>query len=146
MNKLAIGLLALTLSCSAIAHADEKNPQVRYRHAVMEAMANDFSAMALVFRGAVDRPGGLAANARSLAESASLIESLFPAGSEGGDALPLIWEEPDRVAELGRDAAAAAQALADAAAGDDRAAIGVAFKAAGDSCKACHERYKKEDD
>ncbi len=146
MHRLTAGLLALALTCSAAAHDDEKNPQVRYRHAVMEAMANDFAAMALLFRGDVDRPGDLAANARSLAESASLIEGLFPAGSEGGHALPLVWEEPERVATVSREAAAAARALAEAAGSDDRAALAKAFKAAGDSCKACHERYKEDDD
>ena len=146
MHKLTAGLLALALSCSAAAHENQKNPEVRYRHAVMEAMANDFSAMAMIFKGDVDRPGELAANARSLAESASLIEGLFPVGSEGAAALPRIWEEPDKVAAASRESATSARALADAATGGDRAAIGRAFKAAGDACKACHERYKKEDD
>ena len=41
-------LLALTLP--AIAHEGEKNPEIRYRHFVMEAMSNNFAAMAMLFK------------------------------------------------------------------------------------------------
>ena len=36
--------------------------------------------------------------------------------------------------------------LAEAARSGDQAAIAKAFKDVGASCKACHERYKEEDD
>lgn len=146
MKKLIVIFLAALLPFSAIAHEGQKNPEVRYRHWVMESMSNDFAAMAMLFKNEVSRPGDMEVLARSLAESASLIAGLFPEGSEGAAALPLIWEEPERVQEASRDSAATAAALAEAAAGGDRAAIARAFKAAGDSCKACHERYKAEDD
>ena len=86
------------------------------------------------------------AHARAMAESAKLVEGLFPEGSEGSDALPLIWEEPEKVAEASRKNAVAAAALAAAAASGDRKAIAQAFKDAGAGCKGCHERYKAEDD
>lgn len=146
MKKLIVIFLAALLPFSAIAHEGQKNPEVRYRHWVMESMSNDFAAMAMLFKNEVSRPGDMEVLARSLAESASLIAGLFPEGSEGAAALPLIWEEPERVQEASRDSAATAAALAEAAAGGDRAAIARAFKAAGDSCKACHERYKAEDE
>lgn len=138
--------VALSVSVSAYAHANQKNPEVRYRHAVMEAMANNFAAMAAIFTNKVDRPDELQVHARALAESASLVEGLFPVGSEGAAALPLIWEEPEQVAAASREAAEAANALVAAAEGGDRAEIARAFKAASDGCKGCHERYKKEDD
>ncbi|MBT8422770.1 MAG: cytochrome c [Gammaproteobacteria bacterium] len=144
----ASGLLTVSglLPVSAGAHEGQKNPEVRYRHFVMESMSNDFAAMAMIFKNEVDRPDEMQVLARSLAESASLIAGLFPAGSEGASALPLIWEEPERVQEASRESAATAAALAEAAAGDDRAALGKAFAAAGAACKGCHERYKAEDE
>ena len=147
MKKIAT-LLIVTglLPLVATAHEGQKNPEVRYRHWIMEAMSNDFAAMAMLFKNEVSRPGDLEVLARSLAESASLIEGLFPEGSEGAAALPLIWEEPERVQAASRESAETAAALAEAAATGDRAAIARAFKAAGDSCKACHERYKAEDE
>ena len=146
MKKLILFICAVSmLPIGALAHEGQKNPEVRYRHWVMEAMSNDFAAMAMIFKNEVSRPGDMEVLARSLAESANLIAGLFPEGSEGASALPLIWEEPDRVQQLSRESAETAAALATAAAGGDRADIARAFKAAGDSCKGCHERYKAED-
>jgi len=139
-------VIAGMLPLGAVAHEGQKNPEVRYRHWVMESMSNDFAAMAMLFKNEVSRPGDMAVLARSLAESASLIAGLFPEGSEGASALPLIWEEPERVQAASRDSAETAAALAEAAASGERAAIAKAFKAAGDSCKGCHERYKAEDE
>ena len=146
MNKLIVTIMAVLLPLGAIAHEGQKNPEVRYRHWVMESLSNDFAAMAMLFKNEVSRPGDMEVLARSLAESASLIPGLFPEGSEGAAALPLIWEEPERVQEASRESAETAAALAEAAASGDRAAIARAFKAAGDSCKGCHERYKAEDE
>lgn len=146
VRKYLLAGVALALVSVANAHENQKNPEVRYRHAVMEAMANNFAAMAAIFKKEVDRPDELQVHARALAESASLVEGLFPVGSEGAAALPLIWEEPDKVAAASRESADSAAALAAAAASGDQAAIARAFKAAGDGCKGCHERYKKEDD
>lgn len=143
--------LSLAMSSAAIAagdhdHDHENNPEAKYRYNVMEAMSSNFTAMAAIFTRKVDRPDELAVHARALAENASLVAGLFPEGSEGGAALPLIWEEPDKVAEISVQAADAARALAVAAEGGNQSEIARAFKAAGDGCKTCHERYKAEDD
>ena len=133
------------------AHADDakhehENDAARYRHTVMEAMGSSFGALALIMTNRVARPDQLATQAKALAISASVTPTLFPAGSEGGDALPLIWQEQDKVAEAAQRAVDATAALAAAAETGDRAALSKAFKAAGESCKGCHERYKAEDD
>ena len=126
--------------------AAETSPAVKYRHEVMEAMGKNFAAMAMVFQGRIDAPDHLQVHAEALAKTATLIGDLFGPGSEGGHALALIWDEPDDVAEAARQATEAAAALAEATATGDKATIAQALKAAGDSCKACHERYKEEDD
>ena len=147
MKKIIVLIMTLvTLPLAAGSHENQKNPEVRYRHFIMESMSNDFAAMAMIFKNEVQRPEELQVLARSLAESASLIEGLFPVGSEGASALPLIWEEPEQVREASRESAATAAALAEAAATGDRGAIGKAFAQAGASCKGCHERYKAEDE
>lgn len=112
----------------------------------MEAMGSSFGALALIMTNRVTRPDQLATQAKALAVSASVTPTLFPAGSEGGDALPLIWQEQDKVAEAAQRAVDATAALAAAAEAGDKAALSKAFKAAGESCKGCHERYKAEDD
>jgi len=148
IRKMALATTAVALlGAQTIASAeDEENYEARYRHTVMEAIGYSFGALALVFTNRVDRPDQLAVHAEALATSASLVETLFPEGSQGGDALPIIWDEPEKVAAAARETADATAALAEAAKGGDRAAIAKAFKAAGDSCKGCHEQYKEEDD
>jgi len=146
LKRVTILLLCLSLPLGAVAHEKEKNPQIRYRHAIMQAMSNNFAAMALIFTRKVDRPEQLQINAAALATNAKLIASLFPADSQGADALPLIWQEPDQVAEASQQAADAAAALAAAAAGDNKVEIAKAFKAAGKACKGCHERYRADDE
>lgn len=147
MHRHACALvLALALPVAAVADDHKKNPDADYRESVMTAMSSHFSALAAIFTGKVNRPDELAVHARALAETASLTGGLFPAGSQGGDALPAIWEEPEQVAEASQKAADATRALAVAAEGGNRAEIARAFKAAGDTCKGCHQRYKAEDD
>jgi cytochrome c556 len=150
--------LILSLTCAATLLAtvpavqadDEKhdsdNNEARYRHSVMEAMGSSFGALALIMTNRVQRPDQLATQAKALAISASVTPTLFPAGSEGGDALPLIWQEQEKVAEAAQRAVDATAALAAAAEAGDKAALSKAFKAAGESCKGCHERYKAEDE
>jgi cytochrome c556 len=143
----AAGLLA---SLSP-AHADDakhqqENDAARYRHTVMEAMGSSFGALALIMTNRVAKPDQLATHAKALSLSTSVVPTLFAEGSEGGDALPLIWQEQDKVAEAAKRAVDATAALAEAAAAGDRATLAKAFKAAGESCKGCHERYKAEDE
>jgi cytochrome c556 len=77
-----------------------------------------------------------------IAVNAAGIPALFPPGSEGGDALPAIWENfPDFEAK-----AAALKTAADAAAAaadQGLEAFGPAFGAVGQACGACHQTYRK---
>ena len=141
-----IAVAWLMSSLQAGADEAEPNPAAKYRHEVMETMGKNFAAMAMVFQGRVDAPEHLQVHAEALAKTATLIGDLFEPGSEGGHALPLIWEEADAVAEAADESATTAAALAEAAATGDKAATAQALKAAGDSCKACHERYKEEEE
>jgi cytochrome c556 len=83
-----------------------------------------------------------------LATLASRTKEWFPAGSgprDGvtTDALPAAWT--DR-AELNRQAdlfAAASRNLAAAADGGDVARIQAAIRATGETCKSCHDRFRK---
>ena len=146
-SAIATGIIVSLLCSPAIAGGHNKvNPDAKYRHDVMEAMASHFAALAAIFTGRVDRPGQLEAHAEALAMTAAMTGSLFPAGSEGGAALPLAFEEPDGIAFGAEKIKTATAALAEAAASGDKGAIAKAFKTAGDGCKGCHDRYKAEDE
>lgn len=149
---LAVGCCALIAGGATFAAGEgdhdhgETSDAAKYRHTVMETLGSQFAAISAVFTGRVDKPDDLAIHARALAATASTISGLFDPGSEGGHALPLIWEEPDQVAAAAETAASSAAELAAAIESGNRADIVKAFKNAGDGCKGCHERYKEEDD
>jgi cytochrome c556 len=77
-----------------------------------------------------------------IAANAAAAPALFPAGSEGGDALPAIWAN---FADFEAKAAALKTAADAAAVAADQGleAFGPAFGAVGQACGACHQSYRK---
>jgi cytochrome c556 len=131
---LAAGLMA------AASYADEG--AVDYREHTMEAVGGHMQAAVDIIRGKVSHASQLPIHAGALAELAEIAPSLFPEGSEGGDALPEIWSNPDDFAErLTAFQEAAADFDAAVATGED---IGPAVQALGQACKGCHDNYRKE--
>jgi cytochrome c556 len=140
-------LLLLALAVPAGAETSSENA-IKYRHAVMEAMAGHTSAFSMIAFGMVDHPEFLQSHANALADAGAQLTMLFPEGSGEGEthALPAIWEEPEKFGAAVAKAEKATAELRDAAASGDRKAIVSAFKALGQSCKGCHESYREEDD
>jgi cytochrome c556 len=140
-------LLLLALAVPAGAETSSENA-IKYRHAVMEAMAGHTSAFSMIAFGMVDHPEFLQSHANALADAGAQLTMLFPEGSGEGEthALPAIWEEPEKFSAAVAKAEKATAELRDAAASGDRKAIVSAFKALGQSCKGCHESYREEDD
>jgi cytochrome c556 len=100
-------------------------------------------------KGAIDRGDDVKTQAfatRALAYWAKSVPGMFPAGSEGGDALPAVWS--DRASFEARAAAyaAAAAKLADAAKAGDKAGFAAAWGEVRTTCGGCHDSYKKPDE
>ena len=129
-------------SFSATAPADA----IKYRKAVMSAMGAHTGTFSLINFGRVEHPDHLRAHVEALAAMGTEIKDVFPAGSDTGDtdALPLIWQEQDKFAQLLTAVEKSTAELRDAVAANDKAATMKAFKAVGESCKGCHDRYRKE--
>ncbi|MCL4791340.1 MAG: cytochrome c [Gammaproteobacteria bacterium] len=121
---------------------------IKYRKAVMSAMAAHTSAFSLISFGRVEHQGHMLAHVDALAVLGTQLKVLFPAGTGTGDtdALPLIWQEQARFGELLTASEKSTADLRAAVAAGDKAATMKAFKAVGDSCKGCHDRYRKEND
>lgn len=121
---------------------------IKYRMAVMQAMAGHASAFSMIAFGRVDLPEYQQSHADALAAAGAQLKALFPEGSGDGDtdALPAIWQEPDKFAEAVAQAEEAMMNLREVAATGNRKAISDAFKATGDACKGCHEDYRAEHD
>lgn len=111
----------------------------------------NFELVGRAFKGIQDqvkkRPPNLVALRNTtavLATLASRTKSWFPAGSRSADTLPAAWTNR---AELDRRAdafAAAAAGLAAAADSGDVARIQAAIRATGETCKGCHDQFRKK--
>ena len=101
-------------------------------------------------KGAIDAGQPLASqrfSTRSLARWAHAVPGMFPAGSgpEAGvpsNARAEIWSDRAGFEARAADYAAAADRLAELAAGDDAAAFAGQWTAVRATCQACHDGYK----
>lgn len=174
MNRKMLGCLVFALGVfaagSILADDDEGLTGVRkQRHDLMESLAGAIEPMAAMVRGMqpydADKMRELAETIASSGGDA--MTALFPEGSwdPEGEALPVIWEQWDRFAELAHNLVDAANAMAEAAdnppappsagppdpaagAGGQAEAMdaGMALMQLGRSCGACHNDFRKEDD
>ncbi len=138
---------ATLLLAALSAHAATPEDAIKYRKAVMSTMAGHVGAISLIFGGKVEHQEYLLSHAEALAAGGEQAAKLFPTGSGTGktDALPLIWQEPDKFAQAAGQLKTTTAGLRDAVRSGDKAAIGKAMKPVFDSCKGCHDRYRKEE-
>ena len=146
--KSAVPAILIVAIALAVGGATPGGAAAHERHAHFETIGR-------AFKGVNDqlkrRPANLVAIRNTtavLATLASRTKTWFPAGSgpQDGvktDALPAAWTNR---AELDRKAdafAAAANTLAATAQGADVAAIQAAVRATGETCKSCHDQFRK---
>lgn len=116
--------------------------QVEYRQHVMAAVGGHMQAAADILKQKVTHADHLALHADGLADMAGIAHTLFPEGSQGGDALEDIWENPDDFADKVSAFETAASDFQAAVAADD--GIMQAFQQVGQACKSCHDDYRAE--
>lgn len=87
---------------------------------------------------------GIAQSAQAIADYAGVMPDYFPAGSDRDDdkARAKIWANFDDFTNHAKDLENTAQNLKDAAMRGDMGAVQTALGQLGDSCKACHRKYK----
>lgn len=146
----AIATVLVLISAPAAAADDPKNA-VEYRQAVMKSLGGHAGAIAKIIKGQVSYTGHIADHAQAIAATSELVGDVFPENSgpddyADTDALPAIWEEPGEFQQTVDDFVAAAQDFAEAAQSDDRQTVIAGFKKLGDSCGACHDDFRKEDE
>ncbi|TXI13716.1 MAG: cytochrome c [Polynucleobacter sp.] len=147
MKKIMIPALLIGLLSPLAAQAQfaKSEDAIKYRQATFTVMAAHFSRIGAVVKG--EKPFNkeeVAANAAVVASLAHLPWQAFGAGTEGGKSLPEIWKEADKF-KAGADKMEKAVAeLNTAAKSGNLESIKKAFGAAGQSCKACHDNYRKK--
>lgn len=147
MKKIIIPALFISLLSPLAAHAQfaKSEDAIKYRQSTFIVMAAHFSRIGAVVKG--EKPFNkdeVAANAAVVASLAHLPWQAFGAGTGGGKSLPEIWKEADKF-KAGADKMEKAVAeLNTAAKSGNLEAIKKTFGAAGQTCKACHDNYRKK--
>lgn len=139
-------MTALILVLAAPFAAAQDMDVVRdYRHGVYESIGGHMTAIVQIARNGY-RTGDLAYHANAMAGLSKIAPELFPAGSGGGDteALDVIWEKPDEFSQRQMDFQEAADGLAAVAGSGDMRQIGGALQKLGQSCKGCHDNFRKD--
>ncbi len=115
-----------------------------YRTSVMTALKGHIGAASMTVRGLVDDHGQLAGHASGLASTAAELAHIFPEGSavDESEALPAIWDEPEKFAAAIAKIQDATAAFVVAVEGGDQATIGGAFRDVGMSCRGCHDDFR----
>lgn len=136
--------VAALMSVPLTARADQA--LIDYRNAVMESIGGHTSALVAIIKGNVPYKEDAAVHARAIEPLAKMAGHVFPPESKTGktDALPAIWEQPEKFQKslaAFQTAAADLAKVADGQPGDLAAPVSALAKA----CKACHDDFRKKD-
>ena len=146
--SLAASAAAALLACGQAA-AQFKNPDdaIEYRQGTLAVMGNHFSRIGAMVSGKVPFDAkAVQANADLVATLAKLPWSAFIDDSDKGDtnARPEAWSQPDKFKAASQKLEDATANLAAVAKTGNPDAIKAAFSATGDTCKACHDDFRKK--
>ena len=137
-------LIALSAG-SAFAQFQKPEDAIKYRQSVFTVMGNSFGKIAAVVKGeAPFNKDEVAKNADVVATLSSLPWQAFGAGTEGGKAQPLVWSDGAKFKSNSEKMQQAVANLNTVAQSGDLESIKKAFGAAGQTCKTCHDDFKKK--
>jgi len=143
----AAGVAALFTSLPAAAQFAKPEDAIRYRKAAFTVMATHFGRVAAMANGRVPFDAKAAADNAELATIMSKLPYAgFVEGTDKGEtrAEPKIWTEMDKFRAAASKMQDEMAKLNAAAKTGNIDAIKTAVGATGQSCKACHDSYRKE--
>ena len=153
MNKLTVTLSAAAVAASALfatpaaAQFAKAEDAIKYRKAAMTLEATHFGRIAAMANGRIPFDAKVAAeNAEIMAMVSKWQFTGFVEGSDKGDtkAKPEIWSEAAKFQDAGRKSQDAVDKLAAAVKTGNLDAIKTAAGPVGQTCKACHDTFRKE--
>lgn len=150
-HKIITSVLATVLVVglsTPIAAEPSAEDAYQYRESIMTSLKGHAGAISMITRGLAGDPSHISSHAQAIANLSTELSSIFPQGSnvEDSEALPAIWEEPEKFAEAVARAEEAMAALGAAASDSNVEAVGRAFHKVGEACKGCHESFREEHD
>lgn len=150
LARISFAVLAASLTAPAFAQLKPED-QIQYRQAGYRFMSWNMGKIKANLEGSYNKDQ-VAAAANAIAGIAgSGMGALYGPGTDQAignvktRVEPAFFKEQDKVAKLATDFNAAAANLAKVAATGDAAAVKTAFGKVGESCKACHDSYRKEE-
>lgn len=146
MKRVILSSAMAALLAGGVAGAASADNTIDHRRGIMAAIGGHFGASVAILKGEQQHAGDRQFHAEAIAHLAKIAEDGFPEGSGEGKtkAKAAIWEEPEHFMEYMTEMQDNAQALVEAASGDDMRAYGGAIKNLGDSCKSCHDDFREE--
>lgn len=142
----AAAAVALTVLAPAAASAMEAEAAVKYRQEIMKAIGGHLTPVVMVLKGEVPYAEQMPANAALLAETAKLALLPFEQNTAGSGikttAKDEIWSEWEKFSGGMKKMEETTAQLAAAAESGDKAAIGEAIQAVGQTCKGCHDNFR----
>lgn len=142
-----LAFAAATLAVPAMAQFKNGEDAVKYRKAALTVMGNHFARIGAMTSGKAPF------DAKVAAENAAIVETMsklpwagFVPGTDKGDtrALPEIWTEAAAFKSAAEKMQGEVAKLNAAAKTGNLDAVKTAFGAAGQTCKACHDDYRKD--
>ena len=143
----AVVLAATVLATPAMAQFQKPEDAIKYRKASFTVMAAHFGRIGAMANGRVPFDAKVAAENAAIVETMSKLPwAAFGPGTDKGDtrALPEIWKEQDAFKSGADKMQVEVTKLVAAAKTGNLDNVKAAFGAAGQTCKACHDDYRKE--
>jgi cytochrome c556 len=144
-----ITLVALGFGFALVQAQEEEAPELGYRQKLMKGHGASMGSIGDTLKYKL--PGGaahVAAHANVIAEYSALIPEAFKKDIASGktDAKAEVWQNWDDFVAKANTLNVAATELAAAASGGDMRAMMPAVKALGESCRGCHNDYRKPEE
>ena len=145
LASLLLATAGALVGSPAAAQFAKTEDAISYRQSAMFIQNQHFGRIAAMANGrAPFDASSAAANADSVAGISKLPWPAFGAGTEGGKARPEIWKEQAKFKELSEKLQAETDKLQTVAKGGNLEAIKAQVGAVGQTCKACHDDFRKK--
>lgn len=146
-KMLALAATLAALASPAMAQFQKPEDAVKYRKAAFTVMGTHFSRIGAMANGRVPFDAAVAAEYAAIVQAMSKLPyRAFGPGTDKGDtrALPAIWTEQAKFNDAAQKMQEEVTKLSAAVKTGNLDSVKTAFGAAGQSCKACHDNYRKE--
>lgn len=147
LASLSLAAVVSTLALPAMAQFQKPEDAIKYRKSVMTVQAAHLGRIGAMVNGRMPY------DAKVVADNAAIVETMsklpwvaFGPGTDRGEtrALPAIWTEQAKFKESADKMQSEVAKLSAAAKTGNLDAVKTAFGAAGETCKACHDGFRKE--